>query len=156
IHTFIRPGALDPIYYGDRSYYLVPDGKVAQKPYAVLHQVMAERDRYAIAEVVLSGRGNVVLVRAMDGLMVMTVLNYEEEVKKPSEFEDDVPDVKVSAQEHDLAESLVDASTADKFDFSAYKDEYTERLAKMIEAKAEGKGVAKGRKEEEPVILNLM
>ncbi len=31
IDTFIRPDDLDPIYYGDRSYYLVPDGRVARE-----------------------------------------------------------------------------------------------------------------------------
>src|SRR4051794_26714907 len=63
IDTFIRPGDLDPIYYGDRSYYLVPDGRVAQKPYAVLQQVMAERERMAVAQMIFSGREQVVLIR---------------------------------------------------------------------------------------------
>src|SRR5262249_32365395 len=85
IDTFIRPGDLDPIYYGDRSYSLVPDGRVAQKPYAVLQQVMAERNRYAIAQMIFSGREQVVMIRAMDGMLTMTMLNYEDQIKKPSE-----------------------------------------------------------------------
>ena len=113
IDTFIRPGDLDPIYYTDRSYYLVPDGRVAQKPYAVLQRVMAERERYAVAQVVMSGHGLVVLVRPLDGLLTMTVLNYDEQIKKPSEFADEVPDVAIGDKELELAESLVDASTAD-------------------------------------------
>jgi DNA end-binding protein Ku len=32
IHTFIAPQALDPVYQTDKSYYLVPDGPVGQKP----------------------------------------------------------------------------------------------------------------------------
>jgi DNA end-binding protein Ku len=156
IDTFIRPGDLDPIYYGDRSYYLVPDGRVAQKPYAVLQRVMAERGRYAVAQMVMSGRGQVVLVRPVEGLLAMTVLNYDEEVKKPAEFADDVPDVAVAAKEMELAESLVDASTAKRFDFSDYKDEYTEKLTAMLEAKSSGKKVVRARREDEPAVLNLM
>jgi DNA end-binding protein Ku len=156
IDTFIRPGDLDPMYYGDRSYYVVPDGKVAQKPYAVLQQVMAERQRFAVGRVVLSGRENVAIVRPVDGLLVMTLLNYDEEVKKPSEFEDDVPEVTVAPQERELAQSLVDATTADHFDFAHYKDEYSESLAKMLESKSTGKRATKGRRDEEPVILNLV
>src|SRR5258705_541845 len=34
IDTFIKSGTLDPIYSTGKSYYLVPDGPVAQKPYA--------------------------------------------------------------------------------------------------------------------------
>ncbi len=156
IDTFIRPDDIDPIYYGDRSYYLVPDGRVAQKPYAVLQRVMAERGRYAVARVVMSGRGQVVLVRPLDGLLAMTVLNYDEQVKKPAEFADDVPDVSVAAKELELAESLVDASTTKHFDFSDYRDEYTERLTRMLEAKSSGKKVVRARREDEPAVLNLM
>jgi DNA end-binding protein Ku len=156
IDTFIRPDDLDPIYYGDRSYYLVPDGRVAQKPYAVLQRVMAERGRYAVAQMVMSGRGQVVLVRPVDGLLAMTVLNYDEQVKKPAEFADDVPDVAVAAKEIELAESLIDASTSKRFDFSAYKDEYTEKLTRMLESKATGKKVIRARRDEEPAVLNLM
>ena len=156
IDTFIRPDDLDPIYYGDRSYYLVPDGRVAEKPYAVLQRVMAERGRYAVAQMVLSGRGQVVLVRPVDGLLAMTVLNYDEQIKKPAEFADDVPDVSVAAKELELAESLVDASTTDRFDFSEYKDEYTEKLTRMLEAKSSGKKVVRARRTEEPAVLNLM
>jgi len=156
INTFIRPSDLDPIYYGGRSYYVVPDGKVAQKPYAVVQHVMAEQERFAVAQIVMSGRDNVVLLRPVDGLLVMTILNYEEEVKKPSEFEDDVHDVAVAAKERELAESLIDASTTDRFDFAAYKDEYSENLAKMLESKSTSKRAAKETKGDEPVILNLM
>src|SRR5262249_14853089 len=141
IDTFIRPGDLDPIYYGDRSYYLVPDGRVAQKPYAVLQQVMAERNRYAIAQMIFSGREQVVMIRAMDGMLTMTMLNYEDQIKKPSEFEDEVPEVSVSPKELELAESLIDASTSHKFDFGHYEDEYTKKLAKLLEAKSAGKAV---------------
>jgi DNA end-binding protein Ku len=134
----------------------VPSGKVAQKPYAVLQQVMAERDRHGVARVILSGRENLAILRAVDGLLVMTLLNFDEDVKKPAEFLDEVADVTISSQEHDLAESLVDASTTEKFDFGEYKDEYGAALAKMLESKAAGKRTAKGQKHEEPVIVNLM
>src|SRR5262245_41161886 len=57
IDVFFPPGALDPIYFTDRSFYLVPDGEVAQKPYAVLRQAMAKEKRYAIAQLVFSSQG---------------------------------------------------------------------------------------------------
>src|SRR5438128_893965 len=41
VATFIEPDALDPIYFSERSYYLVPDGKPGQHPFAVLQTVMA-------------------------------------------------------------------------------------------------------------------
>lgn len=156
IDTFIRPGDLDPIYYGDRSYYLVPDGRVAEKPYVVLQRVMAEQDRYAVARIILSGREQIVLVRPVEGLLAMTVLNYDETVKKPAEFAGDVPEVTAAPKEMHLAESLVEASTTEHFDFAQYRDEYTGNLVNLLESKAKGKKVVRERREEEPVVVNLM
>ncbi|GAC1447948.1 MAG: Ku protein [Isosphaeraceae bacterium] len=156
IDTFIGPGDLDPIYYGDRSYYVVPDGRVAHKPYAVLQQVMTERNRFAVAKMILSAREHVVLIRPVGGLLVMTLLNYEEQVKKLSEFEDEIPEVTIAAKEHELAESLVEASTSESFDFAEYKDEYTGKLVELLETKSAGKKVSVSRHEDEPMVVNLM
>lgn len=50
IDAFIRAEALDPTYYGGRTYYLIPDGRVAQKPDAFLQEVMAAHERYGVMD----------------------------------------------------------------------------------------------------------
>src|SRR6185295_11786849 len=52
VDTFVHPEVLHPSYFTGRSYFLVPDGKVAQKPYSVMLEGMRRRGRYAIAQVV--------------------------------------------------------------------------------------------------------
>lgn len=156
IDTFIRPGDLDPMYYGDRSYYLVPDGRVAQKPYAVLQRVMAEEERYAVALIVLSGREHAVLLRAVEGLFSMTLLNFEEQLKKPEEFADETPEVTVSDKELALARTLIAASTSKKFDFAAYEDRYTRQLTSLLQERVKGKHVVSEPHHEEPAVVNLM
>ena len=49
IQEFIAPDALDPLYFKETTYYLVPDGPVGQRPYAVLYQGLVEQKRYGIA-----------------------------------------------------------------------------------------------------------
>jgi DNA end-binding protein Ku len=156
IDVFIRPDALDPAYYSGRTYYLVPDGRVAEKPYAVLQRVMAEQDRYAIAKVVFSGKEQLVAVRPVDGLLAMCMLNFDQQIKKPSTFKDEIPDVAVADEELKLAESLINASTTDHFDFGRYEDEYTGKLTKLLDDKAAGKKIAPAKGPEEPVVINLM
>ena len=156
IDVFIRPDALEPLYYSDRTYYLAPDGRVADKPYAVLHDVMAKENRHAVATMIFSGREQVAVVRPMGRLLAVTLLNYDETVKKPEAFATEVPEVEVPAKERELAQSLVRASTADDFDFSKYRDEYANKLTKLIEAKAAGKKLVAAHKHDEPVIINLM
>src|ERR1035438_307184 len=52
IDAFIAVGALDPMYASGKTYYLAPDGPVAQKGYAVLRRGLVEEKRQAIAQVV--------------------------------------------------------------------------------------------------------
>jgi DNA end-binding protein Ku len=156
IDVFVRPESLDAAYYTDRTYYLVPDGKAGQKPYAVLQKVMAEEERQAVATMVLSGKEQVVLIRPVENLLALTVLNYDAHLKKPSMFADEVPEVSVAADEVKLAKSLVETSTTDDFDMSHYSDEYTERVLKLIDAKSKGKRIVSKKAADEPVIINLM
>jgi DNA end-binding protein Ku len=154
IDTFIHPTDLDPVYYTDRTYYLTPNGEPGKQSYAVLRKVMADDGRYAIATMVLSGRAQVVLIRTVGRLLAVTVLSYDTQLKKPSEFEGEVPEVEAGAQEVKLARMLIENSTSEGFDFAKYQDEYTNRVRDLIESKG-GKTVAARRYEEEPVVINL-
>jgi DNA end-binding protein Ku len=156
IDAFVHPGALDPVYFSGRTYYLVPEGRVAQKPYGVLQEVMARQERYGIAQVVFSGREQVAVVRPVAGLLAMTLLSYADQVKKPSAFAEDVTHPEVSAEERRLAETLIEASTTEDFDLARYKDEYTAKLTKLIEAKSKGKKIVAARHHDQPAVINLM
>jgi DNA end-binding protein Ku len=156
IEEFVAPDALDPMYLDGRNYYLVPDTAVGQKPYAVLQEAMAKRDRCGIARVVFSGKEQLVMIRPLDGLLMMSMLTYDAELRKPEAFADEVHRPELSAQEVKLAEMLIDASTSKKFDIAKYRDLYTERLTELINAKVEGKEVVATPAEEEVPVINLM
>ena len=156
LQEFIPSDALDPMYYTGTTYYLVPDGPVGQRPYAVLHQGMVEQDRHAIAQVVWHGKEQVMLVRPVNGLLAMTALSYDQQVTKPSAFDEDVPKVEVAPEEVKLVKALIGAATRKKFDFSIYKDVYTEKLTQLIEAKVAGKEIVAAPPQEHAHIINLM
>jgi DNA end-binding protein Ku len=156
IDVFTAPDEVDPIYLSGKTFYLVPTGPAGQKPYALLHQVMKDKKRYAVGTVVLSGHDETVLIRPLDKLLTMTVMYYDEQVKNPSAFEDELGDAKVTAQEVKLAATLVEASTAEKFDISQYKDHYTERITKFLEAKLDGKTLDAPRHDKALPVINLM
>jgi DNA end-binding protein Ku len=156
IDGFITPDALSTIYMAGRTYYLTPDGPVGQKPYNLLLKGMQSNNVSAIAEVVISQKEQVVLLRPIDGLMAMTVLSRKDEVKPASAFKDDVVETPVTEAESALADTLIKASIIRKFDFSRYHDVYKEKLTKLIQLKIEGKEVVQVRDPEEPKIINLM
>jgi len=156
VAAFIRPDTLDSNYYSGKNYYLLPDGPVASKPYALMRKVMQDTGRYAFAQMVFLRREQVVMVRPVDNMMVMTVLSYDTEVRKPSEFEGEAPKVEVAPEELKLARTLIETLAVDDFDFAQYKDKYADRLRELIELKVAGKEVAAQPEEAPPPVINLM
>jgi DNA end-binding protein Ku len=155
IDTFVAPDAIDPIYFSGRTFYLVPNGPPAQKPYAVLMEAMAGHERYAVARVVLSGRGQIAVIRPFGKLLGMTLLSFEDQVKSPAPFEGEVGTVAVSAAERKLAERLLESATS-HFDLKRYKDNYAAKLAKLLESKTRRKGRRAGAAGEAGGVTDLM
>jgi DNA end-binding protein Ku len=156
VAAFVRPDAIDPIYYSGRHYYLTPSSKVGETPYAVLRRVMAEQERFAFAQVFFSGRKQPVLVRPTGKLLVMALLNYAEQVRPASAFADEAPGDRAPAKEVELAETLVETATDDDFELARYRDEYEADLKELLGKKSRGKKVAGRRRAAEPAVINLM
>jgi DNA end-binding protein Ku len=157
IDTFVKPDEIDPLYYDGRTYYLAPQSAAAKRPYAVLFQAMEDVNRYGVAKVVLRGKEEILLVRPLDGVLTMTMLHYDSQIRGPEVVRDEVPQEKANAQELKLARQLIEASTTKKFDFAAYEDRYNDRLKEMIDAKIAGKEViAPPQTDEEVPVINLM
>lgn len=156
IATFIADDQLDDRFLTDRSYYLVPDGKIAQKPYALIRDTLQRDGLRAVAEVILSQREQHVVVRSLGSLLIMTVLQHQHELKTPTGFEEQVDDVDVADQEMKLTKQLVTGMIQKNWDFSEYQDNYQQRLSELIEAKVEGKELVKPPETDAPTIINLM
>lgn len=156
IDTFVPPDALDPVYFSGRTYYLVPDGPVGQKPYVLLHEGMVQEKKNAVAQVVMHGKEQVVMLRPMGKLIAMSMLSFESQLQQPANFEGEVPPLDASGPEMDLVKTLIKASTTKKFEFSTYKDTYTEKLTQLIEAKVQGKEIVTPPPQEEAQVINLM
>lgn len=156
ISTFVKQDTVDPLYHSGKNYYLVPDGPVGQKPYQLIHDAMEHQKVNAVAQVVISKREELVLVRPIDKLLVMTALNFATEVKEPNSFFDELVPAESSKQELALANQLIEALTSEKFDLSAYHDLYTEKLTQLIEAKVAGQEIVAPPSAEQPQVINLM
>jgi DNA end-binding protein Ku len=156
IEGFLSPDVLDSVYHSGKNYYLLPDGAVGQKPYNLLIRGMVEKNVCAVAQVVISGRENVVLLRPKDGMLVMSVLYHLQKVKSADAFRDEILETETTKEELDLTKMLIDASTLKDFDYSGYKDRYVEKLTQLIQMKVEGKEIVQVPNPEEPKIINLM
>ena len=156
IQGFIPADQVDPLYHSGRTYYLVPDGPVGQKPYALFRHGMDDGEVVAFGQIILSGKEQKVLLRVVDGMIAMTVLQYAEKVRQPKAFEDEVQEPALSEQEIALTRTLIEASKIPDFDFAAYRDEYVSQMTELIQLKVEGKEIVEVTEAEEPQIINLM
>jgi DNA end-binding protein Ku len=156
IDAVVAPSAIDPLYYTDKSYYLVPDGAVGQKPYALLQQALEGEDRFAVARGVLFGREELVLLRPVDGLLALTALKFDAEVTHGESFAEELTTPELSREEIGLTQTLLQAFEKKKFSIASYKDSYLEKLTEVVEAKVEGKELVTPPPTDEPKVINLM
>ena len=155
IDCFFDPEELEPMYFSGQNYYLTPSGRAGEKPYALLQEVMSHKNRYCAAQVVISGKEQLVILRAVDNMLVMSTLKYESELKKATDFKANLGDGEFTKKELGLTESLVEATT-EEFDVTQYNDLYSQRLHELIEAKIEGKEVIRPPEAEgPPEVINL-
>src|SRR5580700_1464474 len=83
IDGFVDEADIDPIYL-DSTYYLAPDGKIAEETFAVILEAMKRVKKVAIARIVLSGRERLVAIEPItDGFRMMT-LRSAKEIREPS------------------------------------------------------------------------
>jgi DNA end-binding protein Ku len=157
IDSFVEAGTIGALYDAGKHYYLLPDGPTAQLPYALLVQAMRARGAEAVAQVVLSRREQLVLVRPQGDLLLMTVLKYAAQVRRPEKFAQQLSAAPaISAEQRELAETLIGQHTTSKFDLSQYQDPYAEKLVQLVEAQLEGQALIAPPESEPPAVLNLI
>ncbi|WP_116202875.1 Ku protein [Amycolatopsis circi] len=155
VESFVDLAEVDPVFF-DRAYWLAPAKEDGQRPYVLLLDALASRDKAAVAKFVFHGREHLALARAGDGVIVLNTLHYAAEVRSA----DDVPQLpakaKTNKKELDLAVKLIDAMS-EPWQPEEFHDTYRERVEELIEAKKAGNTVTPAAEPEEPTkVVDLM
>jgi len=156
IDAFVKPEMIDPLYFDGRMYYLVPAGSAAQEAYAVIVDAMEREGRYGVGQIVFSGKDQIALIRPLDGILHMAMLNYEAEIRSPKAVARAVKKPTGVSRQVKLAQKLIEEWSQDKFDFSKYEDPYREKVEELIEAKSHGRDIVPPTEEKPADVLNLM
>ncbi|MBX3146643.1 MAG: Ku protein [Gemmatimonadales bacterium] len=121
--------------YLDKSYYLGPD-KGGDRAYRLLGKALEETGRAALGQYAARGRQHLVLLRPLDGVLLMEQLHYAEELKPATEVP--LGEGEVKAAELKLAKQLIEQAATDEFHPDRYKDEVRNRVLEAIQKKVEG------------------
>jgi len=124
--------------YVEKVYYLGPD-KGGDRAYRLLSEALKETEKAALGQYAARGQQHLVLLRPLNGVIVMEQLHYADEVRPTSEVP--VPEGEVKPQELKLAKQLIDQTSNDTFEPNKYKDTVRERVLEAIQSKVEGQDI---------------
>jgi len=155
IDSFVPRDEIDKRYLNN-PYYIAPDGKAGVDAFAVIRDAMKDKDRVALARIVLSNREHVMTIEPLGKGLLGTTLRYPYELRDEDEYFDDIKSPKISKDMIELASHILDSKAA-HFDPSKFKDEYENALKTLVKRKAAGKPVKVTEREERPDnVINLM
>jgi DNA end-binding protein Ku len=155
IDSFVPRDEIDKRYLNN-PYYIAPDGKAGVDAFAVIRDAMKDKDRVALARIVLSNREHVIAIEPLGKGLLGTTLRYPYELRDEDEYFDDIKNPKISKDMIELASHILDSKAA-HFDPSKFKDEYENALKTLVKRKAAGKPVKAVEREEQPDnVVNLM
>ena len=124
--------------YVEKVYYLGPD-KGGDRAYRLLAAALKETGRAALGQYAARGQQHLVLMRPLNGVLVMEQLHYADEVRPTTEVT--IPPGDVKDAELKLAKQLIDQTSNEAFEPTKYKDTVRERVLETIQRKVDGQDI---------------
>lgn len=137
LDVFAPRGEVNRAYYDD-SYYIAPDGPVADETFRVVRDAMEREEKVGIGRFVIANRERVVALEPRGKGMMMTTLRPAAELRAPDEVWADIPEKPPAAQAIEMAEDIVDKMTGE-FRPELMEDRFDAALRKVVEAKMKGR-----------------
>ena len=151
ILEFVTLDEMDPLYF-DSSYYVAPED-AGVKAYQLLMKAMEESGYGAIAKLTMHQREHIVIIRPGKQGMTLHTMFYSNEIRNAEAVPTDK--VELKDQEKKLAEQLIQ-SLAAPWQPDKYRDEYSENLRAMIDAKLKGKEITEVAQPHMAPVIDLM
>ncbi len=141
VAAFVDADSIGPEYF-EKPYVLVP-GKKAEKGYVLFREVLKRTGKIGIARVVIRTREYLSAVMPKGDALMLMLLRYPQELVDTSDFR--IPEGapskhRISPKEMQMAEQLID-SMSGEWKPDDYRDEFRDRLRKVIEKRLKSKGV---------------
>lgn len=137
IVQFIYEKEIDALYF-EKPYYLEPE-KSGVRAYALLRDALKKEGKAALGPLVYHKKEWICLIKPLNDLLVLHRLRFAQEIRTSEGLV--VPSAEVKGEELKMASMLINQLTK-PFKPEQFKDEYAEKLLKVIEAKAKGKSPA--------------
>jgi DNA end-binding protein Ku len=135
IEEFVDAAAIDPVFY-DRTYYL--GARDAPDAYRLLHAVLDQTGRAALARWVFHNREYLVAIRSIGRVLALHTMRFHDEIVDASTLDIPSPKRAPTDREIEMAGTLVDSLSND-FDPKMLTDEHRKTVLDYLDAKRRGK-----------------
>lgn len=154
VNQFVDENEIDTIFF-ERSYYIEPE-KQGEKAYALLREALKKTGKVGVAQFVLRSSETLTVIKPKDDVLVLSKIRFAQEVRDTQGLKLPAKSI-VKAEELKMAVTLIGQYTR-KFEIDQYKNEYSDALMKVIEARAKGKKgkIRKLKPKEDTHTQNLM
>ena len=136
ITQFVGEKEIDSTYF-ETPYFLEPE-KTGVRAYGLLREALEKSGKVGVGLFVMHNREHVCIIKAHDDVIVLNRIRFAQEIRSPKDL--NLPAGKSKPAELKMAVSLINQLT-EPFDVKKYKDDYTDKLLKIIKAKSKGKSV---------------
>ena len=146
ITDFVKMEEISPRYF-EKPYLLEP-GKGAKSTYNLLRQAIVESGMGGLAKFVMRNREHLALLMADEDVIFLVQMRYHNDLRAPKDL--DLPKKsKAKKKELEMAMKLIEQMKG-PFKPAKYKDNYQEKLKKIIKAKGKNKEYKPTGKKKEP------
>jgi DNA end-binding protein Ku len=140
VEAFVDAESIGAEYF-EKPYVLVP-GKKAEKGYVLFRETLKRTGKIGIARVVIRTREYLSAVMPKGDALMLMLLRYPQELVDADDYK--IPagaasKYRISAKEMQMAEQLID-SMSDDWKPESYRDEFRDRLRKVIEKRLKSQG----------------
>jgi len=146
IDKFINLVSIDPLYF-DKSYILAPNK--SKDAYSLMLNAFKKMGMAGVGKFTMKNKEHPVVIHEYKGALVLTILRYANELVYPPDINelDKLPNP--TKDQLGLATKIIE-NLSGQFNITEYKDEFKEKIEKIIEKKMKGETItpAKPQKEE--------
>jgi len=141
VEAFVDAASIGPEYF-EKPYVLVP-GKKAEKGYVLLRETLKRTGKIGIARVVIRTREHLSAVIPRGSALLLVLLRYPQELVDTGDYR--LPDkaegdYRIAPKEMAMAEQLIE-SMSGEWSPGDYRDEFRDRLRKVIDKRLKSRGV---------------
>jgi DNA end-binding protein Ku len=151
---FLPEDSVNDVYLNS-TYYVAPDGPLADEPFRVFRAALERTGTAAIGRVTMGGREQTILLRASGRGFELTTLHAANEVRSADPYFEEIGTSAVNEDYLKLAVSLIKDKMG-AFNPAEFRDRYQDALVELVKSKVQGQAPVIIREEEIPVTFNFL